>query len=1150
MGKNLLRSIGSSIGRYLAIVAIIALGSSIFVGLLSTKSDMLATGQQYMDAQNMFDLRMVTSFGWNREDVDSIRLMEGVADAEGVFYLDLLASMNGQDDVVYRVYEIPERLNKVSLRGGRMPAAPDECLADGFHVTDDILGKQIQISPENSEDSLDTMLHDTYTVVGYVASPLYIDLNRGNTTIGNGSISSYFYVMPQGIDADYFTEIHVKIPGSYTVYTDAYDDAMEAAVLELEPKLQDLARVRLENLKTEALQQWEDGNKEYEAGLSSYEKVKLSAVHELVDARQQLLDAQRQLDDSQRYIDSAQQQIASGKATLRDKQKELERGKQQLEQTKLTLLDPIERVKNEILVRKGNIEIQINLLQAQIDVIDGKISAILDDYSQQESRVAELSNQIRQLEQQIAGGNLRIYGLNMALDAASLFPAMNQNLIVQLQDQIRGEESKIAVYQQELAPLQAELDLLLAELEQPRSQIRELEALRAPLAAELAVQNGYMAAADASLQAAQASLDMLQSQFAPMEEEIAAGEIQLQDAWSQLYAMEAQLSQGIHQIKEGKIQLEDGWKEYESGIAEANAEFIKAKAELYDGRKKLLDARIAIDKMNDSSAYAFDRNSNAGYGTLLTGSQIVQGVSKIFPAFFLLVASLVCITTMTRMIEDERTQIGTLKAMGYSNSAIISKYLLYSGTASVMGCSIGVLAGSAVFPTILWEAYKIMLHVTPNIRLQINWLLCGIVVVACSAVMLLVTWYCCRRTLTEEPANLIRPKAPAVGKKILLERLRVWQKINFLNKVTIRNIFRYRQRLAMMMVGIGGCTALLVAGFGLRDSIANVVTFQYEEVTLYDMTVYFTEDRNSSQQAAFRQDTEDYASDVLFYHQSSMDLSFDNQTKEIFFMVTDDRIHDFIDFHRGKTELSMPGINQVLLSVGIAETMGIHPGDTIKLRNTDLEILELTVSGLYDNNVSNFAIVTPETIMSQWNRRLPLQMAMLRTLPEQDVYEVSAKIASMTDVMNVSVSEEFMTMVNSMMAALDLIVVAIVICAGLLAVIVLYNLTNINITERIREIATIKVLGFNSAETASYVFKENLALTVMGAILGLVGGKFLLDFIMSNIRIDFIWFQTRILPQSYIYAVILTILSAFFVNLLFYYKLEKINMAEALKSVE
>ena len=524
-------------------------------------------------------------------------------------------------------------------------------------------------------------------------------------------------------------------------------------------------------------------------------------------------------------------------------------------------------------------------------------------------------------------------------------------------------------------------------------------------------------------------------------------------------------------------------------------------------------------------------------------------MGSILPVLFLAIAILTMVTTMHRITASEKTQIGTLKALGYSNGDIISKYMIYAGSGAVVGCGLGVLLGSVGFPKILWEAYKTMLCISDKLVLKVNWWLCGAVVITYTAVMLFVTWYSCRKALREEPAELIRPKAPEAGKKILVEYLPFWDKVSFLNKVTLRNMFRYKQRFAMMLLGIGGCTALLVTGFGLRDSITKVVDYQFQDVTVYDMAVYFDEGQSPEQQRDFRKAYGKRAS-ILFYHQSNFELDHNDQTKEIYLVAADAGVTDYMKFRSGAKELPLPQVDEVLLSVGVAKMLDIREGDQITMRDSDMNLLELTVGGIYDNYVDNYAIIAPETIESQWGKPTELQMAFVKAIDGEDPYGLSADISGEDQVLNVSVSEDLAGMVSSMITALDMVVWVVVLCAGLLAAIVLYNLTNININERIREIATIKVLGFRAGETAMYVFKENLALTAIGTVFGLGLGYLLLAFVMSNIKIDLVWFKTVVEAPSYLWSALLTMLSAVVVDVIFYFKLDQINMAEALKSVE
>jgi len=1151
MRKNLTQSILRSLGRYLAIVMIIALGASMFVGLLMTKSDMVATGQQYMDKLNMFDLRLVSAYGWDKDDVSQIARLDGVADAEGLAYVDVLANYgDGGDASAYRFYAMPERMNLFALIGGRMPKAKDECLVDGYHMDDSVLGTKVTVSDDNEENALDSLAVKEFTVVGYISSPLYMDMNRGTTTVGNGSLSNYFYVLPEALDMEYYAEINITIPGDYKVYSDAYNDAMDAAAEALKPLAEEIAQERMERFRQEALDAYEEGLAEYEDGLRQFEEGKLTAEQELADAKKQLEDGERTIQSSQQQLIDGQKQLDDAKKTLAEGEKALEDGKAQLASTKETAYNAIDTTLASLEEEYTSASSELTAATEKVAALDVQIQQITDQIADREALLNELNRQIATLNWQIITLDASIQSTQNTLDLAKLFPQINAELIAALEARLAGYHAQRADAAAQRDSLETERVPLQEELNEPMAQRGELQRQRAAAEAERSRIALSVAAISYGIQETKDARNLLDQEFAEAEAEILAGEAELEAGKEEIAKQEAIIRNGWAAIESGKREIEDGWVQYEEGKLEAEEEFAKAEQELADAAEKLAEAKEVIDGMVTANVFVLDRNTNVGYNSLNSSSDIVQGVSRVFPAFFLLVAALVCITTMTRMIDEERTQIGTLKALGYSNRAIINKYLFYAGSGAVVGCGLGVTVGSIAFPTILWEAYKIMLHISDAIVLKFNWGLCGIVVGAYTAVMLLVTWYCCRRTLKEVPAELIRPKAPDPGKKILLEYLPFWKRISFLNKVTIRNIFRYRQRLAMMMVGIGGCTALLVTGFGLRDSIVNVVDYQFEEVTTYDMTVYFADGQTEEEQADFLKDVSFGAEYAMFYHQSSVDLDHNDQVKEIYLIVAGKGVENFIDLHSGEEALALPGSDEVLLSVGVAEALGIRVGDTVAMRNADMQSLELTVSGIYDNHVYNYAIVNPKTVESQWGEAPEMQMAFVTAKEDQDITQLSEKITGMSDVMNLSISEDLANMVGNMMDALDLVVIVIVVCAGLLAVTVLYNLTNININERIREIATIKVLGFNAKETAMYVFKENLSLTVIGSGLGLGLGYLLLLFVMTQIKIDMVWFKALVMPMSYIWAIALTILAAIVVDFVFYFKLDKINMAEALKSVE
>ena len=1148
MQKNLTQSIMKSLGRYIAIVAIIALGASLFVGLLMTKADMVATGQRYMDRQNMFDLRLVSSFGWSESSVEAVSKLNGVANVEGVTYLDVIATHDAQEESVYRFYTIPEQINRVQLLGGRMPESSNECLVDGHDANKKVLGTTVTVSGSNDEDTLDAMVHKTYTVVGYVSSPLYMDTNRGTTTVGSGSIKNYIYIPADGMELDYVTEIHVTIPGDYAIYTKAYNDAMDAMAEQLEVDIQPAAQQRLDEVVKQAWEEFHEGYQEYATGMKEYKDAKAEAEQELADAEQKLLDGEAEIADNEQLLMDGKAQIEDAYQTLKESEKTLKEGTQTFASSKA---QAYKELSNSTMA-----------LLAELDTLSKSLSGLQNDQTGKESTLITLNTSIVQkesertlVESEIALSESMIgivdTSINTTKNALSLAQQNggNAQTIASLEQKLQDleasknqyaakqDEQKVrkAAIEEELKPLYAQRNLQEQELNNLNSQISALESSISKIMASLIEVSSREAILDAEFAAAEAQLD--------------SGKARIEAAYLELELREKDLADGFAALEEGKRELEDGWKEYRKGKDEAEAEFLKAARELVDAKFQLDDAKETILGMTENEVYVLDRTTNMGYNSLDNASDIVQGVARVFPAFFLLVAAMVCITTMARMVDEERTQIGTLKALGYSNGDIISKYLIYAGSGAIVGCGFGVFLGSVGFPRILWKAYQTMICIADNLVLKVNWWLCSAVVVTYTAVMLVVTWYCCRKALQEEPAELIRPKAPEAGKKILVEYLPFWNKVSFLNKVTLRNMFRYRQRFAMMLLGIGGCTALLVTGFGLRDSITNVVDYQFQEVTVYDMAVYFDEGQTAEQQEDFLNAYGDRA-DILFYHQSNFELDHGDQTKEIYLVAADDDVCDYMKFRTGEKELNLPEVHEVLLSVGVAKMLDIHVGDQITMRDSDMNLLELTVSGIYDNYVDNYALIAPETMEVQWGKPVELQMAFVKATDGEDPYGLSADISGEDQVLNVSVSEDLAGMVNGMITALDMVVWVVVLCAGLLAAIVLYNLTNININERIREIATIKVLGFRADETAMYVFKENLALTGIGTVFGLGLGYLLLAFVMSNIKIDLVWFKTIVAPASYLWSALLTMMSAIIVDVIFYFKLDQINMAEALKSVE
>lgn len=1040
--KTAFREIKTSLGRYLAILAIIALGVGFFAGLRVTRTAMISTANHYLKDLAMFDDRILSTLGWTEEDVDAFRKLDGVSAAEGARSADVLCVGEDGSDMVLKAHSLTQQVNRLSLQAGRLPEKADECVVDAWRYDESALGSVIRLSDNNSADTMDTFASREYTVVGVAASPMYINYERGGTALGNGTVAAFVYLLPEGFALDYYTEIDVTLTGADgRIYTAAYDDAVEAMEQPLKELAAQRAQLRYDTLRSEA--------------------------------QEKLADAQQQLDDARKQLETGWAEYYDGLAKYQDGQASYVEGAGQY--------------------RDGLAEYDSG--RAAYEAARKDYENGVSQYDQGQTGYEEGQRQYQAAQQQYQA-------------------ALAQYQLLEQQAAALPEDSpELPVLQAKLAAMKEQLDATAAQLSQNQAQ---LEATAAQLAQS-----------KAQLDAAGAALDTTEQQLAQAQEK-------LEESARRLAAAKAQLEETGPKLESARQELEDGERE------------------LSDHEGELDDARQKLEDLKEPDTYVLGRDTNVGYVCFESDTNIVAGVSRVFPLFFFLLAALVCITTMTRMVEEQRTQLGVLMAMGYGRGAILFKYFFYSGSASLLGCAIGFVGGSYIFPKILWHAYNIMYGFGIPIEFVLDGKLAAISVATYLLCALGATYLVCRGFLREVPAELIRPKAPKEGKRVLLERITfLWKRLGFLTKVSLRNVLRYKQRFFMMVLGIGGCTALLLAGFGIKDSITNVVDYQFEEITLYDAAVSFTEEMDAETQQAFSRQAADVSA-VVFLHDGSVTVEAGGGAKTVNLLVPQSSLEGMMDLHRGGEKLSMPGTGETLLNDALAEALGVSVGDTVTLRDSDMNTLTVTVSGIFDNYVANYAIVSPETSREQWGSVPPVKTAFIRVADNSDagIHAASARILDLENVSAVSVNLDTRQRVGTMMSVLDYIVWMVTVCAGALAFIVLYNLTNININERIREIATIKVLGFYPGETAAYVFRENNTLTFLGMLVGLPLGKWLHAYVMSQIRIDTIAFDVRIAWQSVVFSMLLTAVFAAIVDVVMYFKLRRISMAESLKSIK
>lgn len=1062
MKRNTFREIKKSFGRYFAILAIIALGVAFFSGLKITQSVMVHSADVYLKDLQFYDYRLVSTLGFTEENVEALAEKEDVRAAEGAISAEILYKDAGENERVIKMHSITEKVNKLKLVAGEMPQSADECVVDSALFSEDAIGSKLVLSENNTTDDLDKFAYKEYTITGLVQSPCYIQFERGNTSIGNGRISGFAYILKDGFTVDYDTEIYIKFDEDYDIYSDEYDSYIDAKEADWEVCTKEQADIRYEKIVKDAQDELDEKKEELE-------EKRAEAEAELESAKQQLTDGETEISDGKN-------QITSAKTELSAKASELQSGKDALS-----------------------------------------------------SKAAELESASQQIS-----------GQESALAAKKAEYEQGLNAYLAAKQQVTDQRNSLEAAKAQLTENTPGYEEMLAQIEAGLTEVAGAEA-------ELNAKNAELEAAAGQLSSAESQLAAAKQQIEDGKSALAAAEAELTDGENQLAAAKEQIEEKEDQLEAAETELADGLLQYQ----EKQSEFDE---QMQDADDQIADAQSKIDEIEKPETYVLDRNTNVGYVCLKNDSGVVKGIANVFPVFFFLVAALICMTTMNRMVEEQRTQIGVLKALGFSEGKIMGKYLFYSGSAAISGTLIGYVLGIHFFPLVIITAYGIVykmggIYYVSDLPLALVSLT---VAVLCSVG---TTWLSCHKELKEVAADLMRPKAPKAGKRVFLEHVPfIWKRLKFLQKVSVRNIVRYKKRFFMMVIGISGCTALLVMGFGVRDSVVAVADQQYEEIQLYDIGVTLKDGKMPGEADLKSLDSvlEKENAAGMYAMEKTIDLVTDKGTKSIHMVAVEnpDEVGDFISLHTKKQEpIAYPKEGEAVLSKKVAETYAVKKGDTILLRDSDNNEMHLKVTGICENHIYNYVYIAPESYEKQIGD-VVFKNVYVRLPDASDIHEVSAALMKADGVTAVTVNSDMLSRISQMMSCMNYIVIIIIICAGALAFIVLYNLNNINITERVREIATIKVLGFYPKETASYVFRENMVLTAIGCGLGLILGKWFHRFVMGEIQIDMVSFNVQINAVSYLFSVLLTMGFAWIVNCMMTGKLERINMAESLKSID
>lgn len=1035
--KDFYMEIRRSLGRFMSIFFIVAIGCSFFSGIRASEPDMRYSGDAYFDEKNMMDIEVISTLGLTDDDLQAIKDVDGVSAAEGSYSVDVLCS-EGDNQIAVHVMSLMPTMNQVQLEEGRLPEAENECAVDVDYLNESSLeiGDEITFSSGSDDDITDTLKTDTFTITGTVSSPNYISFQRGSTTIGNGSLAAFIVVPEDSFSLDVYTEIYAQVDGAkeMTAFTDAYDDRVQEAMDAIEAIQAEREQIRYDEIVDEANEALEDARQQVSDAETELEDGKAQAEAELADARQQLDDAQEEVDSGWQEIESSREQLESSRQQLVDSQAEVDQGQEEL-------------------------NANIDALNQQID----ELNAAKEEYN--------------------------------SLAASGATDDVTMATLNAMYEEIQKGEAAIAQAQDQIDSAKAELE---------------------------------------------------------------SGQDQINSGWNQITAGEQELADEEAKLEEAEAEIADGWEEYYEGEAEAEAEIADGEQKIADAKEELADAENEINDIEMPEWYIYDRSNLPDYTGYGENADRMRAIGEVFPAIFFLVAALISLTTMTRMVEEQRTQIGTLKALGYERHSIAGKYLGYALLATVSGSVVGILFGEKVFPYIIINAYGIMYQHMNDIVIPYN-LEYGLGAAAAAlASTLLATVFSCYKELREQAAELMRPPTPKQGQRVMLERVKfIWKRLNFSWKASIRNLVRYKKRLFMTIFGIGGCMALMLVGFGLKDSIFAIVDIQYGEIQLYDGNIILSDDATEEEKGSIIStlekdskmagSTEGILSQITVgngeeWHDVYLDVP-KNVEEFSEFVVLQDRVTN------EKYELDDSG---AILTEKMATELDVEPGDTVTIRDENRGDLEVEISAVCENYMSHYLYMTPAYYEKVYGEQPDYNSIFYKTADRitEEAERIGEEALTLPGALSVSYTTDLREQVDNMLGALDEVIVVLIISAGMLAFVVLYNLNNINITERQRELATLKVLGFYNGEVAMYVYRENIVLTCLGAIFGIILGKLLHGFIIVTVEIESVMFGRNIDLSSFVYGFLLTLLFSLLVNGAMYFKLKKINMVESLKSVE
>ena len=1060
--KDCFKEIIKGFKRFISILLIVLLGVGFFAGIKATSPDMKFTLDTYFDDKNVMDIQVISTLGLTDEDITELEKLDLIDDAQGIYQTDAMVTA-GDKQFVVKLESLASSINDLQVTSGRLPENQNECVVEEAFLqgTEYNIGDTIKVQVDNITDDdgndISVLKTNDLQIVGTVRSPMYISTDRGSTKLGSGVINYYLYVSPDNINANIYTNIYLTVNGAKDLkcYDDKYKDLIKQAEDEIEKIADARKEARYNALFDKANQKLQDAKNEFET--------------QKADGEKQLQDAENEINSAKQELENGRTEIAANRAKANNEFNEA--GKKMLD-TKNTL----QQNENDFNAKKQEAEKQISDYETSLNElkqIQTQYNNLQTMLSTSKVQLEDLKKQLEELENQANQGRTTTKPQNVNNNVQS-----QSNGIANTTD---DEKEKIEELKKQINELNASISKIEAGIIVIDKQLE---------AQGITDINQTVTYTENAIQTAKAELANGQKKIDSAKAEIQNREEQLNKTKNSTYAeldsAEKKLDESAKQIEEAEAELAKSREEFNSKIS--------------DAEKELDDAEEEVNSIERPTWYILDRQQNAGYVSYMQDTDRVANLAQVFPIVFFIVAALISLTSMTRMVEEQRVQIGTLKALGYNKLQIASKYIIYATLATVIGGLIGLVIGFSILPKVIADIYA-MVYDVPDVILEFNMTYATAGMLAAMLCTIGATVISCYKTLKQKPATLMRPKAPKPGKRVLLERITfIWKRLNFTKKVTARNIFRYKKRFMMTIIGVGGCTALIIAGFGLRDAISSMIPSQYGKIDLYNISVTLKDEYKNEELENIDNILKnyEYTEDVLNVNVQSVTIDKNDNTQSIQLIVPQnvEKLSNFIvlESRTDNDEKYVLDDTGVIITEKLSKLLDIKVGDEIKILNSDDKECNVKVNAITENYIYHYIYMTPNLYNQLYDTRIGYNVVYVNTtdMEELEEDELGEQILSNSDyISGVTFMSNTESIFSEVMNNMDLVVWILIISAGLLAFVVLYNLLNANITERIRELATIKVLGFYDKEVYDYISRETIILTVIGMLFGIARRIFL-----------------------------------------------------------